>query len=545
MCVGLRVCADCDVDDGFAYVCRNVGNNRCGLRSRTFNTRTKCYRGLHHTRAESAARSVCGGLKLAKDHCVDDLADWCDVDNQCGQALHERRHSVTFVRVAALNVGVQTMTCASDQVKADKGFMLTMVRVGQAGQGWALEYAPDALKGDEDFATKAVERADAGRVVDVLELVVGHHDLAVRQKLWVTALKAHPQTIAASDSLPDDLLNSVEFWSEIPINALGHLPAPIKRDTWRLFTLLESKWNEWCQIEFGADCGSSLASSHGSYYPGDPNDPARASPKWEELLKIATSAALARRDVKRLHTLKLGDWYALCEPTCKNRQPRRAFMLLAVRVDARILKCVDMYDISGSGLLHDRKFMLDAVKENIDALNYAGEFKQQASFWVDVMAHHGLDLLINTREFKRLASFWVGVVAQHGLELLKEAPRGLLNDPEKMGFLMHELGDGVLQYATPRVRAKLEKLARPKTAPNPSGHGTRSFGHDATESKMSTPSTRRRAPDTNLVGHGTVPVKHMASASAQPVEDTPSVMPKKAKKKNLIHWFQKKVLKNR
>ena len=84
-------------------------------------------------------------LKRATEYCFDeDLADSTCGSNpfdECGKALHERRYDRTFVRVAALSVGVETLACASDQVKADKAFMLTMVQVGRAGHGWALEYA--------------------------------------------------------------------------------------------------------------------------------------------------------------------------------------------------------------------------------------------------------------------------------------------------------------------------------------------------------------------------------------------------------------------
>ena len=542
----LHVCADCM--KGVAYVCRNkpAPDEHCSPTSNSMKGRSSCYRGLFHTAAETDARGVCKLLKQATEKCTPEaLADpefgRCNPFDECATTLQELQHDEAFVRAAALGIDARTLACASDGLKADKDFMLTIIGDFKQPRGWVLQYASEALKGDEEFATRAVQSAGQRRVVDVLELcqqrIIAQHDVATWHRLWKKAAQAYPREIARSESLPGALRDSVAFWRDVP-GALEYMPETIKGDAMQVLELIEYKVGTLGR-------------------------------KWERLLsKVKLNI---REDVKTLHLLRTNGHEGLCDTGYKRSDS--AFMLMAVRVDVRALQC------ASEELRSSREFMLNAVQLDVNALDYTQLLPrmEQGPFWLAVVQSRNVDVLERApQELRRRTNFMRTIVEgskdisalqyagaallsdrcfmidavrvsvhalQHadpalrknkqgfmsdalkevGKEALQYADPTLLGNKKFMGDALEEVGEEALQYAKEPAKSFLEK-AMPKklgrTAKalptNPFGHqtptSTNPFGRAPTStnphsevrrarrSSRSSQSSRRRDPPTRSDG---------------------------------------------
>ena len=320
---------------GAAYVCRNkpAPDEHCSPTSNSMKGRSSCYRGLFHTNAETDARGVCKLLKQATEKCTAEALanpEFGRCNDECAttlQAAAELEDDEAFVRAAALGIDARTLACASDGLKADKDFMLTIVGDFKEPRGWVLQYASEALKGDEEFATRAVQSAGQRRVVDVLELcqqrIIAQHGVAAWHRLWKEAAQAYPREIARSESLPGALRDNVAFWRDVP-GALEYMPETIKGDAMQVLELIEYKVDILGR-------------------------------KWERLLsKVKLDI---REDVKTLRLLGTNGPEGLCGTGYK--QSDAAFMLMAVRVDVRALEC------ASEELRKSREFMLHAVQARV------------------------------------------------------------------------------------------------------------------------------------------------------------------------------------
>ena len=337
---------------------------------------------------------MCKLLDEATKACADQNFNPFDEKfDKCSKKLQERRDDEAFVRAAALRINTRTLQFASDRLKADKEFMLTII--SDFKLGLALEYASGALKGDVEFATLAVRNAGESHVVKVLKLceeqIRDRHNTATWQGLWVKAAKAYPISIAASKSLPRALKNSAIFWRGLPADALEHLPDSIKGDTKKVLELLEYKV-------------------------------ARQGHKWGRLLQYVKENI--RDDVDKLHLLKTKGHRELCDSGYGGLSDP-AFMLLAVRLDVHALECASV------DLLSRRDFMLKAVKKNFDALKYVTELppKDQGPFWLDVLNWRTNLLHRAPQELRSRADFMRMIVERSkDIHALKYADKALLSD---------------------------------------------------------------------------------------------------------------------